>query len=85
MQALPYVVVVMAFFMVRIVRIFTQHQQKMAEILNRTQADQTEIASLRREMAEMKALLHDQIIRHDASVSNPPPVPELTDRLRTQA
>lgn len=71
--------------MIKIVKVFTQHQQKMAEILNRSAADQSEISVLRKELYDLKALVNDQVIavdgRRSMSVSGPPPAPNLSERL----
>jgi len=75
----------MAFMMIRLVRVFTTHQQKMTEILTKTNADQAEIASLRRELADLRAVVNENVIAHDdrRAVSSPPPAPDLADRLRS--
>ena len=69
-DALPYLVVVMAFVMVRLIGVLTKHQQKMAEILNQTNDDHSEIEDLRREVAALKAQ------------NRAAPVPELEERLK---
>ncbi|HWA83098.1 MAG TPA: hypothetical protein VG820_06695 [Fimbriimonadaceae bacterium] len=83
-EALPYVIALMAFVIIRLVRVLTAHQQKMAEILNRTNDDRADITALRREIAELKALVHENVIAADDSrrLTSPPPAPDLADRLR---
>lgn len=69
--------------MIPVFKIFTSHQQRMAEILNRTNSDRDDIMLLRNEVAELKRLMHQQIIANDdhRSMSAPPPAPTIADRL----
>lgn len=73
--------------MIPIVAVLTSHQQKMAQILNRTSGDHTEVEALRREIAELKTLIHQQAITLDSlagtqrSLEVPPPTPNLSERL----
>lgn len=73
--------------MIPIVAVLTSHQQKMAQILNRNVGDHTELAALRQEIAELKALVHQQAINLDnltgaqRSLIAPPPTTNLSERL----
>lgn len=69
-------------FMIPIVAILTKHQQKMAEILHsRPQVPNEEILALRREVADLRQLVHQQAIALDG---RPPAVPtSLAEELRT--
>ncbi|HVT13111.1 MAG TPA: hypothetical protein VHE55_12675 [Fimbriimonadaceae bacterium] len=74
--------------MIPIVAVLTSHQQRMAQILNRTTGDHSEIEALRREIAELKTLIHQQAITLDsiagvqrATLEAPPPTPRLSERL----
>lgn len=50
-----------------LVAVLVKHQQKMAEILHsRAPQPNSEVELLRREMAEMKALMHQQMIQVDS-------------------
>ena|SRR5579862_5438067 len=84
-QISPIVLIVLAMMMTRIIKVFTSHQQKMAEILNRSNGEQTEIAALRQEISELRSVLNTQVIERDGRQSAPPPSPEIADRLRTNA
>jgi hypothetical protein len=77
---LPFAVIFMMFMIIRLVKVFTNHQQKMAEILNRSAADHSELAGLRREIAELRTLMNDHVLALDGRVSSTPPTP-LADRL----
>ncbi len=57
--------------MIPIVYILVKHQQKMAEIIHSNRLPSPEVESLRREMAEMKALLHQQVIAFDSQPGSP--------------
>jgi hypothetical protein len=73
--------------MIPVVAIFTHHQQKMAQILNQNAGDHNEIAALRKEIAELKSLVHQQAITLDNIASAqrmltaPPPTPSVAERL----
>lgn len=85
-----WVIVPICVLMIPIVGILTRHQQKMAEILNRGSADHNEITSLRRELADLKALVHQQTITLDnlagtqRALNTPPPTPQIAERLKTE-
>jgi hypothetical protein len=74
-------------FMIPIIAILTAHQRKMAEIY--AQQAQThhdpEIAALRHEMQELKALIHQQAIALDniasGRASMPPATTTVAERL----
>ncbi|MFI5384772.1 MAG: hypothetical protein ACHQ50_01510 [Fimbriimonadales bacterium] len=87
LEALPWIVGIMAFMMIKLVRVFTYHQQRMTEILNKTSADRGDIASLRQEIAELKSLVNESVIASDdrRRISVPPPAPDLGERLRSKA
>jgi hypothetical protein len=82
-EASPYLLVVFAFVMIKILRVFTTHQQKMAEIVNRSSADHTEVSALRQEIAELKSLMHQQVINADdrRAMDTPPVAPSVAERL----
>jgi hypothetical protein len=66
--------------MIPIVAILSQHQQKMASILHSGQNNNGEIEALRREIQELKQLVHQQAIAVDSFVDtqrklNPPAQP----------
>lgn len=73
--------------MIPIIALFMSHQQKMATILRdgQTNANASELAEMRREMSELKQLVHQQMIAMDnlvsretrvaPSVQAPPPAP----------
>ena len=86
---MPYPLLIPLFaLMIPIIVILTKHQQKMAEIMHRTAGDEGQIAALRQEIAELRALVHQQAITLD-NISqfqkslNAPPVPNVVDRLST--
>jgi hypothetical protein len=58
-------------FMIPIVAILTSHQQKMAELMSRNRAPEgtADIDALRREVAELKQLIHQQAIAMDNLVA----------------
>lgn len=87
LEALPWIVGIMAFMMIKLVRVFTYHQQRMTEILNKTSTDRSDIASLRQEIAELKSLVHQSVIASDdrKQAIAPPPTPELSERLRSKS
>src|SRR5471030_1159572 len=69
-----------------IVAIMTKHQQKMAEIIHGSRAAQSndEIAALRSEVAELKQMVHQQMIALDSYAGSPrrsDDVPPLQRRL----
>ena len=72
--------------MIPIVAMLTRHQQKMAEILNRGAADHNQISELRRELSDLKTLVHQQTITLDTVAGNqralggPPPTPQIGGR-----
>jgi len=56
------------FFAIPIIAILTNHQRKMAELIHSGQnkeASNTEIAALRHDIAELRALVHQQSIAID--------------------
>jgi hypothetical protein len=67
LDASPYLILFLAFFMVRLVRVFTQHQQKMAEIIHRSAADHGEIAALRQEVHDLKNMMLQQALNRDTA------------------
>lgn len=81
MAWLPYMIPVLA-LLIPIVAILTVHQQKMAQILHRSGTDVSEISNLRKELADLKALVHQQTITLDSIATNArqlpprPPQPE---------
>lgn len=58
--------------MIPIVVLLTKHQQRMAEILHGRMGDQDEAAALRQEIAELKALVHSQVLAKDDRPAPPP-------------
>lgn len=54
--------------------VLTRHQQRMAAILNRSSDGNQEIGSLRKEIAELRAMLVHHIVSSDSS--NPESVAE---------
>ena len=58
-----------------IVAILTKHQQRMAEIIHGTASEisNQDVAQLRREVAELKQLVHQQMIALDSYSSSRPP------------
>ena len=86
-EALPLMIPIIA-LMIPVVKVFTNHQQKMAEIVNRSSLDEQQIATLRQEVTDLKSLLHQQTIRIDAlasggapALASPPPAPVATQQL----
>lgn len=73
--------------LIPIVAMLTRHQQKMAEILNRSSGDHSELLAIRQDLAELKTILHSHAINLDTyagtqkSLREPPPSPTLSDRL----
>lgn len=60
-------------FMIPIVAILTSHQQKMAELVRRQNPVQDEqLAALRMEVQELKALVHQQAIALDNFIASQP-------------
>lgn len=81
------IIVPTVIFMIPIVAILTRHQQKMAELLHGKGAGtQPEVDALRREVAELKTILHQQTMMLDeiaqqrreltssVATSTPPPL-----------
>lgn len=68
--------------MIPIVAILVKHQQKMAEILHRS-APNGDVEALRREIADLRALVNQQTIQIDSlrSLRTPAPSAELGQRL----
>jgi len=62
-----------------IVAIMTKHQQKMAEIIHGSSQNQSnaEIAQLRSEVAELKQMVHQQMIALDSYSALPRPPAEI--------
>lgn len=56
-------------FMIPIIAILTAHQRRMAEIVHSRKGEPNEIAELRREVLELKQLIHQQAISIDNMVS----------------
>lgn len=81
----PDVIVPFIIFMIPIVAILTKHQQKMAEIIHQNQANRNlpnpEIDALRREVSELRQLVHQQTINIDNLTSVRPQAP--SEDLRT--
>ena len=69
-EAMPYLLVVMAFLLVRLMKVFTTHQQKMAQILNQTNVDRSEIQELKSQIAELNARLSSRLTADDPLRSN---------------
>jgi hypothetical protein len=71
--------------MIPIVAILTAHQRKMAEIIHQKASTQPgEIEALRREIYELKQLVHQQAIAMDSLLvrQTPPPTsPDISQRL----
>ena len=73
--------------LIPIIAILTAHQRKMAELYAHQAQDQSnpEIAALRREIQELKGLIHQQAIAMDnvasGRVSIPATPPQIHDRL----
>jgi hypothetical protein len=73
--------------MVPLVAIYTSHQQKVMELQARNgalQGNSTELAMLKNEVSELKALVHEQAIALDnlASRSLPSIPSEIRERVR---
>ena len=73
--------------MIPIIGIYTSHQQKMMEIQARSgafQGNSSELAMLKNEISELKALVHEQAIALDnlASRSLPSVPSEIRERVR---
>lgn len=72
-----------------IVAILVKHQQKMAEIIHRSAPADQQGESLRREVEDLKRLLHQQAIQMDSllhsqrSAVAPPQSTELSSRLES--
>jgi len=82
LHALPYIVGILALVMIRVLKVFTDHQQKMAEILNRTSGDHADIAALRKEIAEMKSMMQSHVTASEGiRAASLPPQAELSERL----
>ncbi len=85
-EVLPAVIVPVIIFMIPIVAILTKHQQKMAELIHGKggSGGNQEVDALRREIAELKHLVHQQTLMLDEVVGNsrqlqsstPPAMPE---------
>lgn len=71
--------------MIPIVAILTKHQQRMAEMMHigaNQQQSQGEIMALRKEVHELRQLVHQQTISIDNLVSRPvQPTPDISQRL----
>ncbi len=70
-EVIAAVVVPTATIMIPIVYILVKHQQKMAEIIHSNRLPTPEVESLRREVADLKALMHQQVIAIDSRGSSP--------------
>jgi len=64
----PYALIIpIVVFLIPILGILTQHQQKMAQLLNeRGRVDPQELAVLREEMRQLRELVHQQTITMDS-------------------
>ncbi|MBX3119652.1 MAG: hypothetical protein KF784_11345 [Fimbriimonadaceae bacterium] len=71
-EMLPAIAVPIVIFMIPIVAILTKHQQKMAELIhgNRNIQGSPEMDMLRREVAELKTLVHQQTMMIDEIAGN---------------
>jgi len=69
--------------MIPIVALLTRHQQQMAEIMARRSNTAGEVDMLRREVGELKALIHQQTIALDNLALRPRQV-DVNDDLRTR-
>lgn len=67
--------------MIPIVAILVKHQQKMAEILHRATPN-AEVEAMRREIADLRALVHQQTIQIDSLKGlGPVGTPQITARI----
>lgn len=71
--------------LIPIVAIITSHQRKMAEIRHRQGGGLDEVERLRREIVELKSLVHEQAIALD-NLADPRPIAssQISDRLGSQ-
>lgn len=82
-----WVLVPVTALLIPIVAIFSVHQQKMAQIIHQGPGNAGDVDALRKEIAELKTLVHQQTIALDTlagtqrSLQAPPPSPTLSDRL----
>lgn len=75
------IMIPIVFLMIPIVAILTSHQRKMAEIMHsRPQVPTEEIQALRREVADLRQLVHQQAISLDGR-SNYVPAPPISEQL----
>jgi hypothetical protein len=87
-EVIAAVMVPLVFLMIPIVAILARHQQKMAEIIHRGSGGE-DMAALRREIGELKTLMHSQAIALDnlagtqKALSAPPPAPSISERLNS--
>jgi len=87
MEAIIALMIPVLALMIPIVAIFVHHQQRMAQILHQNPGQNPEVSALRQEIAELKTLVHQQAITLDniataqRTLSQPPPTPELAERL----
>ncbi len=76
-------------FMIPIIAILTKHQQKMAEIMRHNSiAPQLDVQSLRKEIEELRSLVHQQAIELDdlgrLRQLTPPKPPAATNDLESR-
>ena len=72
-DVMPFIIPIVV-FMIPIVAILTHHQRKMAELLHGSRAQalpNPEIDAMRREIAELKQLVHQQAIALDSARTSP--------------
>jgi hypothetical protein len=87
-EVIASVMVPLVFLMIPIVAILARHQQKMAEIIHRGSGGEN-MDALRREIGELKSLIHSQAIALDNLANSqkglnvPPPTPSITERLNS--
>lgn len=63
-DVLPYLIPIVV-FMIPIIAILTTHQRKMAELIHRNPNPNGEIDALRREVQELKEIVHQQTLAID--------------------
>jgi len=82
-DVLPFMIPILA-LMIPIVAILVSHQQKMAQIIHgaqRNQVPNAEIEALRREVRELKEIVHQQTIAVDGMQGRQLPPSGVAERL----
>ena len=79
----PALLIPILIFMIPIIGILTNHQRKMAELMHNKAGNAGDIEALRREIYELKQLVHQQAISIDNLLARQQPTtpPDISTRI----